>query len=123
MDSPDTNKHNRKQYFSNLALAAAAGQVGCLTLIIVVGAVLIGLWLDSTFDTKPVLTLIFVIGSVPVSVIAMFITARAAARRLKMQQPKREDAGQQVQEPIENNYQRNFVIQNISLNKVLPVYF
>jgi len=102
MDSPDASKNNRKQYFSNLALAAAAGQVGCLTLIIVVGAVLIGLWLDNTFDTKPILTLLFVIGSVPISVIAMFIVARGAARRLKMQQPKSESAGGQVQEPTEN---------------------
>jgi F0F1-type ATP synthase assembly protein I len=103
MDSPDASKKNRKQYFSNLALAAAAGQVGCLTLIIVVGAVLIGLWLDNTFDTKPLLTLLFVIGSVPVSVIAMFIAARGAAKRLKMQQPKGEDASQPVREPVEND--------------------
>ncbi|MCA2000639.1 MAG: AtpZ/AtpI family protein, partial [Chloroflexi bacterium] len=41
---------------SNL-LIVVIGQVGCLTLAVVMASVLGGLWLDKTFDTKPVFTL------------------------------------------------------------------
>jgi MFS-type transporter involved in bile tolerance (Atg22 family) len=52
--------------FTNQVLAVT-GQVGCLTLVIILAAVFGGLWLDSRFDTKPIITIILVIGSVPVT--------------------------------------------------------
>jgi len=84
MTTPEPGKKNRKEYFSNLALALLAGQVGCITLVIVLGAVFLGLWLDNHFQTKPVLTLVTVLVSVPISVVAMFIVARGAAKRVKV---------------------------------------
>ena len=72
-----------KQYYVNLALAAVAGQVGCLTLIIIIAALFLGLWLDSRFDTRPVLTLVLVFGSLPVSLIMMFVVVRGATKRIK----------------------------------------
>jgi hypothetical protein len=49
----DQNEKNRAQSAFNLTLAAVVGQVGCLTLVIILGAILGGIWLDSRFDTKP----------------------------------------------------------------------
>ncbi len=84
MTSQDSEKNGGKQYFFNLALAAVAGQVGCLTLIIVLAAVFAGLWLDNRFDTKPMITLILVFGSLPVTLILMFAIVRGATKKMKL---------------------------------------
>ena len=93
MTLTDPDRKNQKQRIINLTLAAVAGQVGCLTLVIVLGAVLIGLWLDQYYGTRPMITLILVIASVPVSVVVMYYVARAAIRKIKVQskQEKPED--------------------------------
>src|SRR3990170_292580 len=54
-----------------LALAGLLGQVGCVTLIVIFAALGIGLWLDSQFASRPVFTLILVLGSVPVTIYLM----------------------------------------------------
>jgi hypothetical protein len=83
--SDDPAKSNRKLPFLNITLAVLAGQVGCLTLVIVLLAVMAGLWLDGYFHTKPVLTLILVITSIPVSVLVMLGVVRTAVSRLKIE--------------------------------------
>jgi F0F1-type ATP synthase assembly protein I len=74
------------------ALMVVVTQVGCLTLIIILAAVFGGLWLDKTFGTKPVLTLVLLLVSVPASVIAMLVVARRTAARLKEQAEKEKDS-------------------------------
>jgi F0F1-type ATP synthase assembly protein I len=80
--APD-NKPNGKFSFLNVTLAVVAGQVGCLTLVIVLVAVLGGLWLDNRFQTKPAFTLILVLASIPISVLAMLAVVRSAVSRIK----------------------------------------
>jgi F0F1-type ATP synthase assembly protein I len=82
---------NRKQYIFNLTLAALAGQVGCFTLLIVLGAVLGGLYLDHRFGSRPWFTLILVIGSIPISLAVMFFVSQAAIRRIKTQANQQEE--------------------------------
>lgn len=77
------NKTDRKQYTLNLALATAAGQVGFVTLIVIAVALIGGLALDNSLDTKPMFTVLFMIASVPVTVILMFRIVRAATSRIK----------------------------------------
>ncbi len=87
--SPTEDQGNyRLQHAYNLTLASVAGQVGCLTLIIIIIALFAGLWLDKTFDTKPLFTLILMIGSVPVTLILMFMIVRTATSHMKPDQPK-----------------------------------
>jgi F0F1-type ATP synthase assembly protein I len=74
---------NRKQYTFNLTLAAVAGQVGCLTLIVILAALFIGLWLDQVFSTKPFLTVALMILSVPVTLVVMFWVVRKATSRIQ----------------------------------------
>jgi F0F1-type ATP synthase assembly protein I len=74
---------NRKQYNFNLALAAVAGQVGCLTTIIVVGSLIAGLFLDSRLGTRPTFTILFVVLSVPVTLGVMFWVVRNVTSRIK----------------------------------------
>lgn len=83
MNQGSSNGSDNKQRFFNLALAALTGQVGCVTLIIVLAAVFGGLWLDGHFGTKPTYTLILTIASIPVSLLVMFIIARGAIRKIK----------------------------------------
>lgn len=83
--SPSSNQpeSNRVQYAFNLTLAAVAAQVGCLTLVIVLAALFGGLWLDSRFDTRPMITVILMVLSVPVTLVVMFWIVRSATSRLQ----------------------------------------
>ena len=80
-DQPE--KPDRKQRVINLTLAGVAGQVGCLTLVIVLGAVFIGLWLDGIFQTRPWFTISLLIASIPISIVTMVIVARLAVSKIK----------------------------------------
>jgi F0F1-type ATP synthase assembly protein I len=73
---------NRRNTF-NLALAAVAGQVGCLTTLIVVVSLLVGLFIDSRLDTRPTFTIILVILSVPVTLATMFWVVRNVTSKIK----------------------------------------
>ena len=53
-------------------------EVGCLTVLIVFGAVFGGLWLDRLFGTKPLLTVFLVLASAPFSLVLTFWLAKRA---------------------------------------------
>ncbi len=59
------------------------GQVGCVTLVIVILVILLGLWLDQRLGTRPVLTLILVFGSIPVTIFTMLFLVRKGVDRIK----------------------------------------
>lgn len=54
-----------------LAVAGLLGQVGCVTLVVIFIALGAGLWLDSQLNSRPILTLVLVIGSVPLTIYLM----------------------------------------------------
>ena len=66
-------------------LIVMIGQVGCLTLVIILASVFGGLWLDNTFGTKPVFTLVLLFAGIPISVFVMLYVARKTLARLKDQ--------------------------------------
>jgi F0F1-type ATP synthase assembly protein I len=72
-----------KQYSLNLALTMVAGQVGCLTTVFIVVALLLGMFIDSRLGTKPTFMIIFVVGSVPITLGAMFWVVRNVTSRIK----------------------------------------
>ncbi len=76
----------------NTLLIVMIGQVGCLTLIIILASVFGGLWLDKTFGTKPVFTLALLFAGVPVSVFVMLTVARRTLARLKEEAEKDKDS-------------------------------
>jgi F0F1-type ATP synthase assembly protein I len=76
----------------NSLLIVMIGQVGCLTLIIILASVFGGLWLDRTFDTKPVFTLVLLFAGIPVSVLVMLVAARRTLARLREQAEKDKDS-------------------------------
>lgn len=89
-------ERNRAEYAFNLTLAAVAGQVGCLTLVIVLAALFGGLWLDSQFNTRPMFTIGLMVASIPVTLVLMFWVVRTATSRL--QAKSKEDEPQKHQE-------------------------
>ena len=83
MSQTNPKDGKKRQYTFNLALAAVAGQVGCLTTVIIVAALLAGLFIDSRLDTRPTFTIILTVLSVPVTLGAMFWVVRRVTSRLK----------------------------------------
>ena len=79
---------DRKTKIFNLTLASVAGQVGCLTLLIVIAALFGGLWLDNRFDAKPMYTIGMLIVSIPISLGVMFFVVRLAISKIKTSQPE-----------------------------------
>ncbi|HLF75449.1 MAG TPA: AtpZ/AtpI family protein [Anaerolineales bacterium] len=69
----------------NTLLIVMVGQVGCLTLVIILASVFGGLWLDKIFGTRPVFTLALLLAGIPVSVIIMLVVARRTLARLREQ--------------------------------------
>ena len=76
----------------NTLMIVMIGQVGCLTLIIILASVFGGLWLDKMFGTKPVFTLALLFAGIPVSVLVMLVVARRTLARLKEQAEKEKNA-------------------------------
>jgi F0F1-type ATP synthase assembly protein I len=91
-DNPDRPPAER---LKNFALAATAAQGGCASAIVIIGALLIGLALDAHLHTRPAFTLIFILLSVPVSLVVMFTLVLGATRNitptLPPTTPKKED--------------------------------
>lgn len=75
----------------NTLLIVMIGQVGCLTLIIILASVFAGLWLDNTFGTKPIFTLVLLFAGIPISVLVMLVLARRTLARLKEKAEKDSD--------------------------------
>jgi F0F1-type ATP synthase assembly protein I len=76
-------KKDRKQYAFNMTLAVVAGQVGCVTLGIIFVSLFGGLWLDSQFNTRPLFTILLLVGSIPVTLVTMFWVVRRTTAHIK----------------------------------------
>jgi hypothetical protein len=82
---------NRKQDFFYYAVAAVVTQVGCLTLVIIFAALFLGRYLDSRFGNDNWFTFGLLVGSIPVSLIAMVFVSRAAVRKIKLPAATKEE--------------------------------
>jgi F0F1-type ATP synthase assembly protein I len=78
-----TQTDNNRKNILNTLLIVMIGQVGCLTLIVILASVFLGLWLDGMFDTKPLFTLILLFAGIPLSVVLMLFVSRRTLARLK----------------------------------------
>ncbi|MGA7195193.1 MAG: AtpZ/AtpI family protein [Anaerolineales bacterium] len=85
-----TQSDKDRQGISNTFLIALITQVGCLTLIIILASLLGGLWLDKTFGTRPLFTLLLLLAGTPLSVIVMMYVSRRAVAKIKSQSQKKD---------------------------------
>ena len=84
------SEHKGRSILTNV-LIVLVGQVGCLTLVIILASVLGCLWLDRIFGTKPVITLALLFAGIPVSVLVMLNVGRMTLARLKEKLEKETD--------------------------------
>ena len=63
-------------------LVVLVGQVGCITLLVILASVFAGLWLDARFHTRPIFTLVLLVAGIPVSVLLMLQVGRKTLARL-----------------------------------------
>ncbi len=75
---------NGKLNKRNLWVAALAAQVGFLTLLIILAAVLGGLALDARLGTKPWFTIGLLLASVPLSLVLMVVIARKTVSKIRL---------------------------------------
>lgn len=80
-----------KSVASSMPVIALGGEIGCLTLVIVLAAAFGGIWLDRLLGTKPVLTIVFILGAAPLS---LYLTYLLAMRAIKKVQPQSEPNAQ-----------------------------
>jgi hypothetical protein len=80
------------------ALAALLGQVGCLTLLVISVALGAGLWLDGQFGTKPILTLVLVLGSIPLTLMMMVRVLTSGMARFRTQAGSSSTSGEHEEE-------------------------
>jgi F0F1-type ATP synthase assembly protein I len=85
-----TQSDNNRKNILNTLLIVMIGQVGCLTLVVILASVFLGLWLDGLFGTKPLLTLILLFAGIPLSVLLMLFVSRRTLARLKEQYEAKE---------------------------------
>jgi F0F1-type ATP synthase assembly protein I len=86
---PNSNKPNLGSAF-NTAFSVG-GQVACVNLVVIFAGLFIGIWLDKLLGTKPALTLLFVLGSVPFSLVLTYFLAKREAKILS-QSSKRDES-------------------------------
>ncbi len=72
-------------------LVVLIGQVGCVTLAVIVLSVVLGLWLDGIFHTGRIITLVLLFAGIPVSVILMLFLSRRTLSRLQSQTGEQKD--------------------------------
>jgi F0F1-type ATP synthase assembly protein I len=77
------SEQNRRNSMMTTLLIVVIGQVGCLTLAVILASVFGGLWLDNIFGTKPVFTLVLLFAGIPLSVFLMLFVSRKSLARLK----------------------------------------
>jgi F0F1-type ATP synthase assembly protein I len=77
------SEQNRRNSMISTLLIIVIGQVGCLTLMVILASVFGGLWLDNIFGTKPIFTLVLLFAGIPLSVFLMLYVSRKSLARLK----------------------------------------
>lgn len=80
-----TDLEQKRKNMVQTLLIVVIGQVGCITLAVVLASVLGGVWLDNYFGTKPVITLVLVFAGIPLSVFLMLYASRRTLARLSEQ--------------------------------------
>ncbi len=82
LDSNQEQKNEPQPYSFNTALLAVVGRVGCLTVVLTLGAFALGYWLDQQLGTSPLLIMLLTVGSVPLNMIMIFRTTQKTTSRM-----------------------------------------
>ena len=67
-----------------ISVAGLLGQIGCITLVLIAVALAGGLWLDTQFNTRPLFTIILILGTVPITLYLMVRMVLGGMSRLQI---------------------------------------
>jgi F0F1-type ATP synthase assembly protein I len=73
-----------------MPVIALGGQIGCVTLVVVLAAAFGGIWLDNLLGTKPLFTIILILGAAPLSLFLTYLMAIRAIRKVNPPAPQAE---------------------------------
>jgi F0F1-type ATP synthase assembly protein I len=96
MPVPELRDSEKTGNTRNLVIAALVGQVGVLTLVIILAAVFGGLALDARFDTKPWFTVGLLVASIPISLFTMIFLVRKAVVKIRVGSPQKYPGKEEV---------------------------
>jgi hypothetical protein len=89
MSQPGNNEHKPLQSVSaSLPVIALGGQIGCVTLVVVLAAAFGGIWLDNLLGAKPLFVLILVLGAAPLSLFLTYLMAMRAINKVNLPPPQ-----------------------------------
>jgi hypothetical protein len=98
MSQPGNNEHKPLQSVSaSMPVIALGGQIGCVTLVVVLVAAFGGIWLDRLLGTKPLLTILLVLGAAPLSLFITYLMAVRAINKVNLP-PHREEKIEKIKE-------------------------
>ena len=102
MSQSGNNEHKPLQSVSaSMPVIALGGQIGCVTLVVVLVAAFGGIWLDNLLGTKPFLTIILILGAAPLSLFLTYVMAVKAIN--KVNQPTVQDEKIETQKEDETS--------------------
>jgi hypothetical protein len=89
---------DQQQINQTALLAGIVGQVGCVTVLLVAIAFGAGALLDNLLGTRPVFTMLFLIGSVPVTLYVIVRLSLTAVARIQPTLPPAENLEEETKE-------------------------
>lgn len=85
MSNQVNDEHKPLQSVSaSMPVIALGGQIGCVTLVVVLAAAFGGIWLDELLGTKPLLTVILILGAAPLSLFFTYLMAMKALKKVNL---------------------------------------
>ncbi len=87
-----SNKPNPDPASTYLLAVGVAGQVGCFLTLVAGGAVILGLLLDQLLGTKPIFLFVFLLGSIPLNLWAVYQYTRYKTKSLQSSASQKEDS-------------------------------
>ena len=100
LEQEKTTESAPRQTALNMTIIGLVGQVGCLTLLILLASVFIGLWLDTQFGTRPWITIGMLVASIPIALVVMFFVTRKTTDKFKKEFEARQKERLQKEDAI-----------------------
>ncbi len=100
LEEKKTTKRPLPQSVLNMTIIGLVGQVGCLTLVILLASVFIGLGLDTHFDTRPWITIGMLMLSIPIALVVMFFITRKTTEKFKKEYEARQKEKSEKEDAI-----------------------
>ena len=87
-NKPQTPPSSTEVVSKTLAQGSLIGvQAGCVSIVVVIAALVIGIWLDRTIGTRYIFTLGLLLVSIPVSLAAMVYSVLRSSRSIRSKPP------------------------------------